>query len=320
MKNKILICVFLICMIGNSQCEKEILEKENYYYVGCLNYEGNPEGDGDLKTEIEGQFQIYSGEFKSGQFYAGEVSIKFKSGDLQLTNYLEYPNLISYISYKFYNGDKQETMFELGEKVKEIYEFSNGNKNETIFELGEKVKEIKTNGPGDKQGLVIEKRFLGHKTIEIRNIDNNRVPEDIIGDKEFIDIDLIQHNNQFRIPIEFPTKEGNSLKVSILFDTGATGFMIGQKLYQDLLKKCEVVDLNVKTNISGVGSQVSSKYIQIKEIKIGGYLIKNIVAVVPLDKDDDGNYINDMLVGIGVLKKFKEVTWSLNNSKMRFFK
>ena len=195
-----------------------------------------------------------------------------------------------------------------------------GDKKETIFELGEKVKEINTNGPGDKQGLVIEKLFLGRKIIEIKNIDNNRVVEDILGDTEFIDINLIQNNNQFRIPVEFPTREGGFIKVSILFDTGATGFMIGHKLYQDLLKKCEVVDLNVKTIVSGVGSRVSSKYIRIKEIKIGDYLIKNIVAIVPLDKDKDGNYINDMLIGIGLLKKFKEVTWSLNKSKMRFFK
>jgi len=320
MKNKILIFSFLICVIGNAQCEKEILEKENYYYVGCLDYEGNSDGEGDLKTEIEGQVQIYSGKFKSGQFFAGEVSIKQESGNLQLTNYLEYPNLISYQSYDFYNGDKNEIIFELGEKVKETYEFANGNKKETIFKLGEKVKEIDTKGPGDQQGLIIEKLYIKDKIIEISNITNNRFAEDIIGDKEFIDIDLIQNNNQFRIPLEFPTKEGNSLKVSILFDTGATGFMIGHKLYQDLLKKCEVIDLNVKTIVSGVGSQVSSKYIQIKEIKIGDYLIKNIVAVVPLDKDNNGNYINDMLVGIGLLKKFKEVTWSLNNSKMRFFK
>ena len=320
MKNKILICFLLIYGVGIAECEKEILEKENYYYVGCLDYEGKPHGEGELKIEVDGQVKIYSGEFISGQFNAGEVSIKFESGDLQLTNYLEYPNQISYQSYNFYNGDKNEITFELGEKVKEIYVFSNGNKNVVIYELGKKVKEINTNGPGDKQGLVIEKLFIGPKIIEIRNIDNNRVAEDIIGDKEFIDIDLVKNNNQFRIPVEFPTKEGNSFKVPILFDTGATGFMIGHKLYQDLLKKCEVVDLNVKTIVSGVGSQVSSKYIKIKKIKIGDYVIKNIVAIVPLDKDSDGNYINDMLVGIGILKKFKEVTWSLNNSKMRFFK
>ena len=26
---------------------KEILEKENYYYVGCLDYEGKPHGEGE---------------------------------------------------------------------------------------------------------------------------------------------------------------------------------------------------------------------------------------------------------------------------------
>ena len=51
MKNKILIFSFLICVIGNTQCEKEILEKENYYYVGCLDYEGNPDGEGDLNPQ-----------------------------------------------------------------------------------------------------------------------------------------------------------------------------------------------------------------------------------------------------------------------------
>ena len=320
MKTVACVYIFLVCIIGNSQCNNEVLEKENYYYVGCLNYEGQPDGEGNLKIDIEGQAQTYSGKFKNGEFYAGRVLIKSESGDQQLTNYLEYPNLISDRSSIFSNGDKNEMIFELGEKVRETYEFSNGDKKETIFELGEKVKEINTNGPGDKQGLVIEKLFLGSKIVEIKNIDNNRVVEDILGDKEFIDINLIQNNNQFRIPVEFPTREGGFIKVSILFDTGATGFMIGHKLYQDLLKKCEVVDLNVKTIVSGVGSRVSSKYIRIKEIKIGDYLIKNIVAIVPLDKDKDGNYINDMLIGIGLLKKFKEVTWSLNKSKMRFFK
>ena len=54
-------------------------------------------------------------------------------------------------SFSFYNGDKNEITFELGEKVKEIYVFSNGNKNVVIYELGKKVKEINTNGPGDHQ-------------------------------------------------------------------------------------------------------------------------------------------------------------------------
>jgi hypothetical protein len=103
--------------------------------------------------------------------------------------------------------------------------------------------------------------------------------------------------------------------VPIQFDSGATGFLIGNKLYQDLKSNCEIIDLNVKGKGGGVGSEFETKYFRIKEIKIGDYLIKNVVAYVPLNKD-----INDILLGIGVLKKFKEVLWSLNSKKMRFYK
>ena len=52
-----------------------------------------------------------------------------------------------------------------------------------------------------------------------------------------------------------------------------------------------------------------------KSIKIGDYIVKDVIAVVPL-RDD----INDLLIGIGFLKKFKEVLWSLNSNLMRFYK
>jgi hypothetical protein len=80
-------------------------------------------------------------------------------------------------------------------------------KKKRFFKLGEKVKEIDTKGPGDQQGLIIEKLYIKDKIIEISNITNNRFAEDIIGDKEFIDIDLIQNNNQFRIPLEFQLRK-----------------------------------------------------------------------------------------------------------------
>ena len=87
-----------------------------------------------------------------------------------------------------------------------------------------------------------------------------------------------------------------------------------------MVKECEIIDLNVKGKISGVGSQILTKYIKIKEIKIGNYKIKNVVAIVPIETDQNGNHINDILIGIGFLKKFKDVEWSLNSNKMRFYK
>ena len=45
----ILLFPFLIFSQSNSDCKKEIIERDNYYYNGCLNYEGEPEGIGFLR-------------------------------------------------------------------------------------------------------------------------------------------------------------------------------------------------------------------------------------------------------------------------------
>ena len=157
--------------------------------------------------------------------------------------------------------------------------------------------------------------FSGDKITTIRNTDNNRIPDDIIGESEFSDVKLIERDNQYRINIGFPTTDGNVMNVPIQFDSGATSFFIGNRLYKDLVSKCEVEDMNVQSVSGGVGSEFEIKYIKIKSIKIGDYTVKDVIAVVPL-RDD----INDLLIGIGFLKKFKEVLWSLNSNLMRFYK
>ena len=62
-------------------------------------------------------------------------------------------------------------------------------------------------------------------------------------------------------------------------------------------------------NLGGLALQ------QFKKIKLSDYQINNVVAILPLRED-----INDMLIGVGFLKKFKEVLWSLNSNLMRFYK
>ena len=197
----------------------------------------------------------------------------------------------------------------------EIYEWENGDKVQTIYESGLKVKEISTYGPGESQGLIIEKYFDGNETFTVRNTDNNRYPEDIVGNIEYSDVRLIERDNQYRINIGFPTNDGDVMNVPIQFDSGATSFFIGNRLYKDLLEKCEIEDMNVQGISGGVGSEFKTKYIKIKELIIGDYTVKNVIAVVPLRED-----INDLLVGVGFLKKFKEVLWSLNSNLMRFYK
>jgi hypothetical protein len=299
MKIFYIILIAIISIKTYSQCKKEIIKNSDFYYEGCLNFEGKPDGEGVKKVELKGDVITYIGDFKSGQFKNGDYTCKFKNGDEKFIKYIDFENKI--IDF-------------------EIYTWKSGAIEKTIYNSGKISKQILTKGKGDDEGLIIEKLYVDDKIIETSNITNNRVSEDIVGNEEFIDVNLIDEKNQFKIPIEFPTIKGDSFTVPIHFDTGASDFLIGSKLYNELLSKCDVIDLNVKKIINGVGSKFSVKYILIKKIKIGNYSINNVVAFVPIGKDKNGNEINDMLIGIGFLKKFKDVTWSLNNNVLRFFK
>ena len=278
----------------NSQCN-QTLEDDNSIYVGCLNFEGVPHGEGRLDLNFDDQIQTQDGNFKDGEFFSGELLVDFLDGEKRIINYLNYP---------------QELISD------ELYIWKNLDKKLTIYQNGYKSKEVKTYGPGDRSGLVETTYYeKGKNPIIIRNTDNNRNPDDIIGDKEYTDVTLIEKNNQYRINIVFPTKNGEEIQVPIQFDSGATSFFIGHNLYKELKKSADITDLNVKGISGGVGSEFDTRYIMIKKIKLADYQINNVVAVVPLRED-----INDMLIGVGFLKKFKEVLWSLNSNLMRFYK
>ena len=277
-----------------SQCNQTI-EYENSIYVGCLNFEGVPHGEGRLELNFDNQIQTQYGNFKDGEFFSGELLVDFLDGEKRIINYLNYP---------------QELISD------ELYIWKNLDKKLTIYQNGYKSKELKTYGPGDRSGLVETTYYeKGKNPVTIRNTDNNRNPDDIIGDKEYTDVTLIEKNNQYRINIVFPTKNGEEIQVPIQFDSGATSFFIGHNLYQALKKSADITDLNVKGISGSVGSEFDTKYIMIKKIKLADYEINNVVAIVPLRED-----INDMLIGVDFLKKFKEVLWSLNSNLMRFYK
>ena len=286
--------LFLLPFWVNSQCN-QTLEDDNSIYVGCLNFEGIPHGKGKLLITFDDQTQTQDGIFENGEFLSGEFIVDFLDGEKKIINYVNFP---------------QELISD------ELYIWKNLDQKLTIYKDGFKSKEVKTYGPGDRSGLV-ETTFFeeGKNPVTIRNTDNLRNPEDIIGDNEFTDVLLIEKNNQYRMNVVFPTKNGEDLEVPIQFDSGATSFFIGHNLYKELHKSADIIDLNVKGISGGVGSEFDTKYIMIKTIKLSDYQINNVVAIVPLRED-----INDMLIGVGFLKKFKEVVWSLNSNLMRFYK
>ena len=296
MKNLLYIFLSFFTVINSlhTQCIQETINYDDGNYKGCVNYEGEKHGKGVHTLNFDTQTQTQDGIFENDKFIKGVLTVNFFSGS---------KNTISYINFQ---SDIIES---------ELYEWDNGDKLRTTYNDGVKIREINTYGPGNSQGLIIEKLFNGNKTITISNTENNRVPSDIIGENEFSDIKLIERDNQYRINIGFPTKDGEMMNVPIQFDTGATSFFIGNRLYRDLVDKCEVEDINVQSISGGVGSEFEIKYIKIKSIQIGDYTVKNVIAVVPLRED-----INDLLIGIGFLKKFKEVLWSLNSNLMRFYK
>ena len=286
--------LFLLPFWVSSQCN-QTLEDDNSIYVGCLNFEGIPHGKGKLLITFDDQTQTQEGIFENGEFLSGEFIVDFLDGEKKIINYVNFP---------------QELISD------ELYIWKNLDQKLTIYKDGYKSKEVKTYGPGDRSGLV-ETTFFeeGKNPVTIRNTDNLRNPEDIIGDNEFTDVLLIEKNNQYRMNVVFPTKNGEDLEVPIQFDSGATSFFIGHNLYKELKKSADIIDLNVKGISGGVGSEFDTKYIMIKKIKLSDYQINNVVAIVPLRED-----INDMLIGVGFLKKFKEVVWSLNSNLMRFYK
>ena len=291
---KLFLYLFLLPFWVNSQCN-QTLEDDNSLYVGCLNFEGIPHGKGKLLITFDDQTQTQDGNFEDGEFLSGELIVDFLDGEKKIINYVNFP---------------QELISD------ELYIWKNLDQKLTIYKDGYKSKEVKTYGPGDRSGLV-ETTFFeeGKNPVTIRNTDNLRNPEDIIGDNEFTDVLLIEKNNQYRMNVVFPTKNGEDLEVPIQFDSGATSFFIGHNLYKELHKSADIIDLNVKGISGGVGSEFDTKYIMIKKIKLSDYQINNVVAIVPLRED-----INDMLIGVGFLKKFKEVVWSLNSNLMRFYK
>ena len=153
MRHNFLLLILLTNFIVYSQCKIEIIQKDNYYYEGCLNYEGEPNGNGIQKVTFDDQTQLFEGKFLNGNFQEGKHTVNFNDGNIKYANYLDYPNrLLS----------------------DEVYRWPDGSQRKTFYELGNKIKEVKTFGAGDQSGLIIETFFKNGEIIEKTNIENNR--------------------------------------------------------------------------------------------------------------------------------------------------
>jgi|TARA_B110000914_G_C15406872_1_gene419879 hypothetical protein len=135
------------------------------------------------------------------------------------------------------------------------------------------------------------------------NNENCYNPEDVVGNKKYITIDLETREempDHFVVSVSFGDE--NQIIEDFLFDTGAGDLKITEKFLKKLKKnKVKITNLPIKdvTFETSAGS-ASGRYVKIDNITIGEYNVNNVVVAVT----QDGSF----LFGNGIYKKFSK--WS----------
>ena len=269
------------------------LELDKGYYKG--EWENNMfNGNGERKIIFDTQYQMIKGLFRNGELQKGIEEIFFE------------------------NGDKSTRIYEFG-KVSRTKYISVSFSESTI---GSHFSNSKLNNGKQifiKNNIITESNFENGLAVDQKsNIDNNYIIEDIIGEDKSITIDLDKEFNDDTMYVYLKFSTNKPIKpVRFVFDTGAEMFSIGYKLFENLKKNgLDYEDLNITVNTIGIrGEPTPNKVIKIKELTIGSYRVKNIIAFVKTLET-----ANTSLLGIQFLKKFKEVQWSLNSNKLVFYK
>jgi hypothetical protein len=152
------------------------------------------------------------------------------------------------------------------------------------------------------------------------NIKNYYNENDIKGDLAsiIIDLEFEENDNTKYVNLSFLTnKKTQTENFRFIFDTGAEMFSIGYNLFNKLKENgLDYVDLGIVKESVGIrGESLQNKVIRIKELSIGQYKVKNVIAFVKTLET-----ANSSLLGIGFLKKFSEAQWSLISNQLTLYK
>lgn len=326
MKKIILSSIFLVLFnfINAQDINKRCKEEStigNVKLVGCIDVEGKLHGygtyaltDGTLiikgmwrrgKLNGEGiktiladsQTQNYKGIFKNDILFDGEIEIVFKRGDLRVQKYVD--GKIKSTKYTWIDGSIKETSGihyksgDLKNGVEKTISIDNSIMS-SFYENGE----------------IIDQR---------KNTSNYYNNEEILGDSESITIplEIEEGEDTMYVSLNIPTKKDTNYSARFIYDTGAEVFSLGYRLFNDLKENgLDFVDLNVNITVVGVsGVPSQNNAIIIKELNLGSYTVKNVVALVETLES-----ANSSLLGMGFLNKFKEVKWSLIAKELVFYK
>ena len=218
---------------------------------------------------------IYDGNFLNGTLHG--KGIMFKNG-------------VKSLEGKFLNGEFIEgKTFDENEKL--IYDGQYKNSDNTryrhglgiLYEDGEEYK-IKYN-----KGSIVANEYL---------------LDDIVGDNEFTEINLISSADYGSNELINISINGN--KLTYTFDTGAEGFDISPSMEKKLIEKGLIDRSDYYPPIISVDANNNKKKlrrIKISNIKIGDYVVNNVVATIN-NRDDD-----PLLFGRDLFqRKFKSYT------------
>tara|TARA_B110000971_G_scaffold214781_1_gene247311 strand:+ start:346 stop:1299 length:954 start_codon:yes stop_codon:yes gene_type:complete len=315
---KLILLLIIIIHPAFSQCsETKIIEYSDGSfgeYIGCLDDFGASSGKGVLKTDNyqkEGEWESGKlngqGKFtflKDNSIYEGLwEDDKFVKGTYTLKN--------EKINVK-YEGDFENLKFQ-GFGVLEI-----SNSNSFTKKQGEFINDDLFEGKSLVEwndGLVVNSSIDRGRVIdEKRNDINYYNTDDIIGNEEFSIISLKKEGSENEGISYLVEMEINGVKGEWIFDTGAELFSIGQRMFKRLVNQgVKYRDLNRTIKTFGVGGESSGRLIILDNIKIGDYIINNIIVKIA----NDNNY---SLMGMAFLNKFKDVEWSMKNNQLKLYK
>ena len=314
--------IFLLPLNIFCQCDNPIIDTINYTdgssvdveYCGEINDRGERDGKGKLNY-IDYMILYKDGTWKNGVLNGNGKTV-FKAGDV-FEGLYEMGKLVE---GKYFRENENGSITYEGKFDGNYFngkgKLINENKfqvsiSEGIFfkdDLLNGTKIIKENSSGVQITYKVE---VGVETLVERNDVNIYNKEDIVGEAEFIKVPLKQRgslNIAYDVELEI-----NGVKGEWLLDTGAMSFTIGNIMFNRLVENgIKYKDLNKTTLSFGIGGQASGSLVIIEEIKIGDYIIKNVVAKVFNSESS--------LLGTGFLNKFSNVEWNMKKKELILYK
>lgn len=274
---------------------------QGVFYGDTYREEGNFDSgklNGKGKRVWNNSTQIDSGNFNNGEFVSGERIQNFEWGKVII------------------KGDFKENKLHAENGFIEQIQ----NDGYIIIKKGKFIKGILLDGQKIEKfssGLEINSEYQSGEIvgIPIRNDKNYYKESDIVGEFEFTDVKL-EKRGDVNSGVAYDIKLLiNGVEGVWLFDTGAMNFSIGKRMFERLKSEgISYKDLNQEIRSYGI-MKIESKgnLVVIDELKIGEYILKNVIAEVSLDN-------NSSLLGIEFFEKFSNVEWNLKNETLRLYK